>query len=197
MPTEEASPGEVTRLLHQWAGGDPNALDALAPIVYQHLHRIANSYLARERSGHTLEATGLVNELFLRLLEDRRAAIQDRSHFYSLAARIMRRILIDHARARQTGKRGGDVQKIPLAAELAWVNAQGPEMLDLDEALNELAAQDAQKAKAIEFRYFLGCTAEETAELLSVSKATVDRELRFTRSWLIQRLGANPASQHA
>jgi RNA polymerase sigma factor (TIGR02999 family) len=180
--------GEVTQLLHQWTAGQPQALESLAPLVYQHLHRIAQGYLSRERSGHTLQATGLVNEVFLRLLEDRRADWQDRSHFYSFAARMMRRILIDHARAVRSEKRGGGAQKIPLAAELAWIDAQGPEMLDLDQALNELEAQDAKKARAVELRYFLGCTAEETAELMNVSKATIDRDLRFTRSWLIDRL---------
>jgi RNA polymerase sigma factor (TIGR02999 family) len=187
-PPSGSTSGEVTLLLRQWTAGQPDALDSLAPIVYQHLHRIAQGYLSRERGGHTLQATGLVNEVFLRLLADRRADWQDRGHFYSFAARMMRRILIDHARAVRAGKRGGEAQKIPLAAELAWIDAQGPEILDLDTALNDLEAMDPKKARAVELRYFLGCTAEETAEIMEVSKATIDRELRFTRSWLVDRL---------
>ncbi len=180
--------GEVTLLLRQWTEGKPDALDTLAPVVYQHLRRIAEGYLRRERSGHTLQATGLVNEVFLRLLEEKRADWRDRGHFYSFAARMMRRILIDHARSFRADKRGGDTIRIPLAAELAWIDVQSPEFLDLDFALDELGRLDSKKARAVELRYFLGCTAEETAELLEVSKATVDRDLRFTRSWLIDRL---------
>lgn len=196
MSTEPPPSGEVTQLLRQWTAGKPDAIESLAPLVYQHLHRIAQGYLSRERSGHTLQATGLVNEVFLRLLEDKRADWQDRGHFYSFAARMMRRILIDHARAVRSEKRGGEVQKIPLAAELAWVDAQGTEILDLDTALHDLEALDPKKARAVELRYFLGCTAEETAEILEVSKATIDRELRFTRSWLMDRLNP-PAAQSA
>ncbi len=192
MSESPAPQGEVTQLLQQWAAGESSALDHLAPLVFQHLHRIAQSYLLRERGGHTLQATGLVNEVFLRLLQERRAAYQDRAHFYSFAARMMRRILIDHARAFRSQKRGGDAHKIPLAAELAWIDARGSEMLDLDRALDELEALDPHKARAVEFRYFLGCTAEETADLLNVSKATIDRELRFSRSWLIDRLSPSP-----
>lgn len=194
MSTEQPPSGEVTQLLRQWTSGEAEAIENLAPLVYQHLHRIAQGYLSRERSGHTLQATGLVNEVFLRLMGEKRADWQDRGHFYSFAARMMRRILIDHARAVRSDKRGGAAQKIPLAAELAWIDAQGPEILDLDTALNDLEALDAKKARAVELRYFLGCTAEETAEIMNVSKATIDRELRFTRSWLIDRLNPPQAS---
>jgi RNA polymerase sigma factor (TIGR02999 family) len=185
---QAGEPGEVTRLLREWTEGENSALERLTPVVYAHLRRIADGYLRRERNGHTLQATGLVNEVFLRLLEDKRAVWRDRSHFYSFAARMMRRILIDHARAFRAEKRGGAVERIPLAAELAWIDVQGAEFLDLDLALDELERLDGKKARAVELRYFLGCTAEETAELLEVSKATVDRDLRFTRSWLIDRL---------
>lgn len=169
-------------------------METLAPLVFQHLHRIAAGYLSRERSGHTLQATGLVNEVFLRLLAEQKLSYNDRQHFYSFAARLMRRILIDHARANRAEKRGGDIPRVPLAAELAWVNAQGEEMLDLDQALDALEGFDVKKARAVELRYFLGCTAEETADILQVSKATIDRELRFTRSWLIQRLNPGAAA---
>jgi len=184
MPSE----GNITVLLEQWRSGDTQAFDRLAPAVYDHLHQIAASYIARERTGHTLQATGLVHELFLRLVETRGVAYNDRAHFYAFAAKVMRRILVDYARRTSSQKRASDAVRVPLAEDLAWVDVQSPEMLMLDSALDELAELDPMKVQVIELRYFLGATADDTADVLGVSKATVDRALRFAITWLHDRL---------
>jgi len=180
--------GDITVLLDRWTEGDPEAVDALMPLVYSHLRRVAISYLRRERSDHTLEATGLVNELFLVLLNEKRAKFEDRAHFFTFAARAMRRILVNYARSRQTAKRGSAEAHFELSPELAWVDPEGPEMLDLDRALDEMEAMEPRKAKVIELRIFLGCTAEEAAALMGISKPTLDRDLRFALAWLFDRM---------
>ncbi len=183
----ERSAGEVTALLERWSNGEPAAIDQLAPLVYDGLRRIAGGLLRRERAGHTLQATALVNETFQKLLDVRRVALTDRAHFFTFSAKLMRRILIDYARRMRREKRG-PLEKLPLDPELAWVGAGDAENLDLSSALEDLEAFDSEKAHAVQLRYFLGCTVEETAELLNVSRSTVDRDVRFSLAWLRDRL---------
>jgi RNA polymerase sigma factor (TIGR02999 family) len=140
---------------------------------------VASSYLARERPGHTLQATGLVHELFLKLLNARSVTYLDRTHFFTFAAKVMRRILVDHARRSKSQKRGEGADRVVLAGDLAWVDVRSEEMMALDSALDELAELDELKVRILELRYFLGATGEEAAEMLGVSKATVDRSVRF------------------
>ena len=163
-------------------------MDSLAPLVYDQLRAIAEAYLRHERPGHTLQATAVVNEVFMDLLRVRRLAIHDRAHFFAFAAQLTRRVLIDSARKAKAEKRGVGWARIPLDAELAWLSNESPDCLDLSAALNELADFDAAKTRAIELHYFLGCTVEETADVLQVSKSTVDRSLRFSLAWLHKRL---------
>jgi len=184
----EPAKGEITLLLAKWKGGDLSAFEELMPLVYPHLREVAAAYIRRERNPDVLQATALVHELYLRLLKQRKAAWDDRQHFYTFAAKVMRMILIDHARENQAQMRGGGFDRIPLSDDLTWVSIGSPELLDLNHALDELGVLDAYKVQLVELRYFLGCTAEETASLMQVSKATVDRDLRFTKSWLYRRI---------
>jgi RNA polymerase sigma factor (TIGR02999 family) len=179
--------GEITLLLQRWSAGNEAALESLFEIVYPDLRRMAHGLFRQESSEHLLQPTIVVNELYLKLLQQNRLALQDRRHFFSLAARFMRRILVDYARHEGRGKRDGGV-RIPLDEELAWIDPRGTDMIDLDRALDELQQLDERKCHMLELRYFLGLTAEETAEFLSVSKATVDRDLQFTLGWLYQQL---------
>ena len=180
--------GEITILLAKWKDGDLSAFADLMPLVYPHLREVAAAYIRRERNPDVLQATALVHELYLRLLKQKKTGWEDRQHFYTFAAKVMRMILIDHAREKQAEMRGGGFERIPLSDDLTWVNIGSPELLDLNHALEELNVLDAYKVQLVELRYFLGCTAEETAALLQVSKATVDRDLRFTKSWLYRRI---------
>jgi len=180
--------GEITLLLAKWRDGEPSAFEELMPLVYSHLREVAASYIRRERNPDLLQATVLVHELYLRLLNQKKAEWEDRQHFYTFAARVMRMILIDHARECHAQVRGGGYERIPLSDDLAWVDIDSPEVLDLDRALDQLSVLAPQKVQMIELRYFLGCTAEETAELMQVSKSTVDRELKFIKSWLYRRI---------
>jgi RNA polymerase sigma factor (TIGR02999 family) len=180
--------GEITLLLAKWKDGEPSAFEELMPLVYSHLREVAASYIRRERNPDVLQATVLVHELYLRLLNQKKAAWEDRRHFYTFAAKVMRMILIDHARESQTQMRGGGYERVPLSDDLAWINIDSPELLDLNRALDELGALDAPKVQLVELRYFLGCTAEETAALMQISKSTVDRELNFIKSWLYRRI---------
>ena len=163
-------------------------MESLAPLVYDQLRAIAEAYLRHERPGHTLQATAVVNEVFMDLLRVRRLAIHDRAHFFAFAAQLTRRVLIDSARKAKAEKRGLGWARIPLDAELAWLSNESQECLDLSAALNELAEFDPAKTRAIELHYFLGCTVEETADVLQVSKSTVERSLRFSLAWLHKRL---------
>ena len=188
---------EITSLLQRWKDGDRQALASLASVAYDDLHAIASGYLRREDPGHTLQATGLVNELYLRLAQVRGVQLVDRRHFYAFSAQLMRMILIDHARQTRALKRSGSNTRVPLHEEMAWIDASSEEMLALDTALDQLEQIDERKVRALELRFFLGCTNEETAELLKVSRATVDRDLEFAKAWLYRRLshpnpGANP-----
>ncbi len=190
----EADPiGDVTVLLEQWKSGNQDALERLIPIVHRTLHNIAVSYLRQDRPGHTLEATALVNELYLRLIHQKRPDLNDRAHFFAFAAKLMRMILIDYSRANRAQKRGGNTVRLMLTPDLPWFIETDDRLMDLELALQELEQLDAQKARLVEMRYFLGCTAEEAAELLDSSKATVDREMKFVRSWLLHRLRGGPA----
>jgi len=158
------------------------------PIIYPRLRAMAGSLNRGESGENSLQATELVHEAYVRLLRQRRLAWEDREHFFSFAAKVMRMILTDHARARVAQKRGGPAERVPLNENMAWVSLGGEEILDLDRALDELELIDAGKVRAVELRYFLGCTAEEAGEILQRSKATVDRDLQIARAWLFRRL---------
>jgi RNA polymerase sigma factor (TIGR02999 family) len=183
-----SSPGAVTELLRAWADGDDGALERLTPLVEAELRRLARGYMRRERRGHTLQTTALVNEAFLRLTDARHIRWQDRAHFLGISARMMRRVLVDHARSHDALKRGGNVRRVTLNEELA--SAQGPavDVIALDRALSALAGVDARKGRIIELRYFGGLTVEETAEVLGVSSDTVKRDWRLAKLWLLREL---------
>jgi RNA polymerase sigma factor (TIGR02999 family) len=181
---ETLSPQEITRLLADWSGGDRAALEKLTPLVYAELRRIARRQMREENPGHTLQATALVNEAYLRLAGDEGRDWHDRSHFYSVCAQVMRHVLIDHARARTRDKRGGGALHVSLD-EAAAVAGQGAhELVALDEALRTLERLDPQKGRVVELRYFAGLSIEETAEVLGVSPSTVRREWRRAKAWL-------------
>jgi RNA polymerase sigma factor (TIGR02999 family) len=189
----EPAKGEITVLLARWKNGESSAFEELMPLVYPHLREVAAAYVRRERNPDVLQATSLVNELYLRLLNQKKADWADRRHFYTFAAKVMRLILIDHARGNQSQMRGGGLQRVPLNDDLAWIEIGSAQLLDLNHALEELAVIDPYKVQLVELRYFLGCTTEETAALVGVSKATVDRDLKFIKSWLYRRIHPEPA----
>jgi RNA polymerase sigma factor (TIGR02999 family) len=180
--------GEITVLLARWEQGEPGAVEALAPLVYDQLHAIAEAYLHKERPDHTLQPTAVVSEVFVDLLRLRRLSLKDRAHFFTFAAQLTRRVLIDFARKTKSEKRGGGWQRAPLDAELAWLGGESAESLDLSQALNDLAEFDPIKTRMVELHYFLGCTVEETAEVLGISSRTVERSLHFSLAWLRRRL---------
>jgi len=179
--------GEVTSWLDQWAQGDPAALDHLAPLVYDKLRSIADNLLRNEAPDHTLQPTALVSETILKLLDLHKVTLNDRSHFFAFAAKLMRRVLIDHARRLKAAKRSLPA-RLPLDSELGWTESVNEQSLDLSAALEELEVLDASGVRALEMRYFLGCTGEETAALLGLSASTIDRSLRFSLVWLHGRL---------
>jgi RNA polymerase sigma factor (TIGR02999 family) len=188
--------GEVTRMLARWREGDPDVLENLIPLVYAQLHRIAQGYMRHEREDHTLQPTALVNEVYMRLLNQRKISWHDRGHFYTFAARMMRNILKDHARAHLAERRGGrDAIRLPLTDEVAWVGSSSAEILDLNRALDRLELLDKRKAHLVELRFFLALTMEETAEVLSISLATAERDLKFSRSWLFHELKSAPKGE--
>jgi len=197
MPGDAPIGPDITGLLKRWKEGDRQALASLASAAYQDLHSIAARYLRREGSGHTLQATGLVNELYLRLAQIREIQLIDRRHFYAFAAQLMRMILIDHARHARALKRPGSATRVPLHEEMAWIDAASEELLALDTALDELERIDERKVRVLELRFFLGCTNEEAAEFLNISRATVDRDLEFSKAWLYRRLSPSGGSGHA
>lgn len=187
-----SSPGEITRLLLQWKQGEPDAFDRLVPLVYPQLRRIAAAYIRMEKDPGGLQATALVHEVYLRLTGRKTEALEDRAHFYAFAARVMRRILMDYARSGDAQKRGGGTELVPLNEQIPWVQIGGESMVQLNRALDDLEAIDPQKARLVELRFFLGCTAEEAGEILQISKATVDREVRFAKGWLYRRIVGEP-----
>ena len=175
---------DVTRLLVQWSQGNQAALDELTPLVYRDLRERARNYLRRERSDHTLQPTALIHEAYLRMVGDHLPEFQNRAHFFAIASRAMRQILVDHARRRDAGKRGSGAAKLQLDEALVSAKPEGTDLLALDEALSKLAAFDERKCRIIEMRYFGGCTVEETAEVLGVAAITVIRETRVAEAWL-------------
>ena len=179
-----SSQHEVTKLLIRLTEGDHAVLDALLPAVYDELRRLASNYLRRERQGHTLQPTALVHEAYIRLVDQTRVEWQNRAHFFGVAAQMMRRILVDHARGQQAEKRGGDVQKISLDENIDVSALRASELVALDEALERLAEIDPQKSRLVELRFFGGLSVEETAEVLGVSAPTVKRQWRMAKAWL-------------
>jgi RNA polymerase sigma factor (TIGR02999 family) len=180
--------GGVTQLLKAWNEGDQSALEKLMPLVLDELRRLAGNYLRRERANHTLQPTALVNEAYLRLV-DQKARWQNRAQFFGVAAQLMRRILVDHARVRQAQKRGGsDQQRLSLADVEGASDKPDVDLLALHEALNELAELDPQQARIVELKFFGGLSIEETAEVLNVGHATVERDWKMARAWLRSKL---------
>jgi RNA polymerase sigma factor (TIGR02999 family) len=186
MPT--ASSGQVTQLLRAWSDGDPRALEDLVPLVEAELRRLARGYMARERRGHTLQPTALINEAFIRLAAAKSVRWQDRAHFFGISARLMRRVLVDHARARGFQKRGAHAEKVSLHEEAMAAPESPVDILALDVALEALAAKDARMSRVVELRFFGGLTVEETALVLDVSTDTVKRDWRLAKLWLLRQL---------
>jgi RNA polymerase sigma factor (TIGR02999 family) len=180
---------QITLWLHEWGLGKENALEELMPVVYAELHRQATNFLRRERIGHTLQATALINEAYLKLVDQRDVNWKNRAHFFGIAAQAMRRILVDHAKARHRNKRGGNAENLPLeAAEFAASGEGSVDLIELDEALNRLAQLDERQSRIVELRFFSGMSVEETAEALRISPATVKNEWRTAKAWLFQEL---------
>jgi RNA polymerase sigma-70 factor, ECF subfamily len=179
---------DITELLQAWRLGDENALEKLTPQVYRELHRAAKRCMKAERGGHTLQTTGLINELYLRLTALKRIDWQNRAHFFALCARQMRRILTDQARARQSHKRGGGAQPISLDAAPTVSLHSHPELLEVDDALNALGKVDPRKSQVVELRFFGGLSVEETPAVLEVSPDTVVRDWRLAKAWLLREL---------
>ena len=177
---------EVTRLLANWSRGNAEAREALMPLVYDELRRLAASYLRRERSDHTLQPTALVHEAYLRLVDQKNVQWQDRGHFFAITAQVMRRILVDHARGHLADKRGSGAPKVPLTEAIVMSQERPAELLALDESLTRLAAVDPQQGRVVELRIFAGLTVEETAETLQISPATVKRDWSMAKAWLLQ-----------
>lgn len=192
MSREAALSSDVTLLLHDLAAGDASAADRLMPLVYDELRRIAASYMRRERADHTLQATALVNEAYVRLADSADIAWTGKAHFFGIAARLMRQILVDHARAHTAAKRGGNAQHVTLQEGLLADTTDHLELIDLDRALTELAAQDARTARVAELRIFGGMTVRETAHALGVSNRTVDDDWAMARMWLSRAMRPDP-----
>lgn len=192
VPTKSA---EITTLLKAWSSGDQTSLDRLTPLIYDELRRLANHYMRHERAGHTLQATALANEAYLRLVDVKGVDWQDRVHFLAVASRVMRRILIDAARTRASAKRGGAMARVDHATPVdfdqlpAAGSDRGAELCALDDALDSLSRLDPRRAQVIELRFFGGLSVEETAEVLEVSPQTVMRDWRLARAWLARELG--------
>jgi RNA polymerase sigma factor (TIGR02999 family) len=187
------SPHDVTQILREWNGDERAAAERLIPLVYDELRRLARDYLRRERDDHTLQPTALVHEAYLRLVDDRSVAWQDRAHFYGIAARLMRRILVDHARAHNASKRGGLQQKVVLDDACGVTEGGAPDLVALDGALENLARSYPRKSEVVELKFFGGLEAKEIAEVLQVSQKTVLRDWSFAKLWLAREL----ENQHA
>ncbi len=185
VPTEQA-----TRLLIDWSNGNREAAAALMPLVYEELRRLARGYLQRERPDHTLQATGLVHEAYLRLVDQQTTTWRNRAHFFSVAAQLMRRILVDYARRYRTGKRGGEWNKVEFDEALAPSVSRNLDVIALDDALHDMAKLNPQHSQIVELRFFGGMTIEEVAEVLDVSPRTVQREWRMARAWLRRQISA-------
>ena len=195
MTNPDDGMGAATRLLLAFTGGDRNALDQMLPLVYDELHRLAAHYLGTERPDHTLQPTALVHEAYMRLINQRAVDWRNRAQFMGVAAGIMRRILISHARDRAAGKRAGNREQVSLSLVEASVAAPHVELVDLEEALVRLNTMDIRKARVVELKFFGGLTMDEIAEVLDVSRATVEREWSFARAWLFNALDGKRPSQ--
>ena len=182
-------PEGITELLIDWGQGDQLALEKLLPLVYDELRRLAHNYLRREPAGHTLQPTALVNEAYLKLVGQKRVNWQNRAHFFAISAKLMRRILVDHARQRQAAKRGGsDQQRLSITSAETLIKQPEIDLLALNEALDELAQMDPQQGRIVELKFFGGLSIEETAEVLGISHATVERDWKLARAWLRRQL---------
>ena len=181
-------PQGITQLLVRWSDGDKGALDELMPLVYDELHKLAYLYLRRERNNHTLQPTALVNEAYVKLVQQENLGWQNRAQFFGLAAKLMRNILVDHARRHKAAKRGGEQFRLSLSDADRLSNNPDIDMVELDEALTELESTYPEHSRIVELRFFGGLTIEETAEVLSVSHATVEREWAFARAWLRRKI---------
>ena len=184
----EHAPREVTRLLNAWCGGDQSALNKLIPLIHDELHRLAHIYMARERAGHTLQTTALLNEAYLRLVDANQVPFQNRTHFFAISSNLMRRILVDFARSRGYQKRGGNVVKVQFEGAEVPAPRRGADVVALDDALNALAEFDSRQAKIVELRFFGGLGEEETAEALGISLRTVQREWAVAKAWLLREM---------
>ena len=182
---------QITELLAEWREGKQSALDELYPLVYDELHRLARRYMSRERKDHTLQTTALINEAYVRLVDQKNVNWANRSHFFAISAQIMRRILIDHARRHAYAKRGGGAQQVSLEEVAAITPDQGRDLMRLDEALKSLAERDPRRSQVVELRYFGGLNNEEIAGVLHVSENTVTRDWNMARAWLYQQLSEN------
>jgi len=183
-PLMKPAANEITQLLRDWSGGDQTALDKLMPLVYDELHRLAHQHMRREQAGHMLQTSALINEAYLRLVDQRELAIQDRTHFFGIAARLMRQILVDEARKRNSAKRGGRAIEVSLVEGANIVQEQAANVIALDDALKSLEAVDSRQSEIVVLRFFGGLSIEETAEALKVSPGTVMRDWTFARAWL-------------
>ena len=187
------APDQLTQLLIAWGNGDKAALDSLMPIVYDELRRLARHHLRRERAGHTLQTTALVNQAYLRLVDQRKVQWQNRAHFFALSAQLMRRILLDHARRRHKAKRGGDAVRVSLDESAIVTGERDVQLIALDDALRRLEEVDERKSKVVELRFFGGLNIDETAEAMRISPATVRREWSMAKAWLYREIsGENP-----
>ena len=183
------APAEITRLLSDWSNGNQAALQQLLPLVYDELHRLASSYMRRERPDHTLQTTALVHEAYLRLVDQDNARWQTRAHFFAAAAQVMRHILVDHARGHRRAKRGGGIPEVPLDDAVVLSEERSDELLAVNDALIKLTGIDPRKSQVFELRYFGGMTVDEASEVLKVSPATVAREWRMAKAWLRREMG--------
>lgn len=182
-------PSEITQLLEDWSGGDEAALKKLFPLVYGELHRLASAYMRRERQDHTLQTTALVHEAYLRLVGQQNVRWQTRAHFFAVAARVMRNILVDYARGRGRAKRGDGLRSLPLSDVAVMSDERADELLAVNRALDTLTSLDPRKSKVFELRYFGGMSVEEAAEAVKISPATVARDWRMARAWIRRELG--------
>jgi RNA polymerase sigma factor (TIGR02999 family) len=182
------SPEEVTQMLLDWSNGDKEALDKLVPLVYDELRRLAHRFMSREREGHTLQTTALVNEAYLKLIDQRNVSWQNRAHFFAVSAKLMRRILVDYARSRRYAKREGETRKVTLEEAAIVSKERGADLIAVDDALISLEAVDLRKCQVVELRFFGGLTIDETAEVMQTSHATIERDWTTARAWLYREI---------
>ena len=186
------SPNEITKLLHGWQGGDGAALDALVPVVYKELRRLAHYELRKERPDHTLQSTALVNEAYLRLVGQNLPKLENRAHFFAIAAQLMRQILVDYARRHRASKRGSGICLLELDDATALPQRKNVDVVALDDALNALAAIDPRQSRVVELRFFAGLSVEETSEVMGIATATVQRDWTAARAWLHREISRSP-----